>query len=672
MICAIVQARMGSQRFPGKMMEDLDGHPIIWYVFHRLSQCKRIDKIVLATGVSRDNDPLVEFVESLGIKIYRGDNTLLIERYYHCAKYFSADTIIRVTGDCPLIDPVLTDSVVELFEKENADYASNVHPPTYPDGLDVEVFSFDALETAWKEARIDSDREHVTPYLWTNKGLFRCVNLRNSEDYSYMRLTVDYERDLSLLRKIAQKIQLSSSSWQTISVTVRSDPHLFKFNSDITRNEGYADSISQDVPKNKKSREILDFAKKHIPSASQTYSKSYRHVADPLILERGSGAYVWDVDGNRYVDFVCGLGAIILGYNDPGVSEAAMYQITRGVTFSQPTELESQLTGCLLSLFPWADMVRFMKNGSDVTSAAVRLTRAATDREVIACCGYHGFQDWYIGTTSNNAGVPISVQNLSFPFKYNDMDSLQSIFDENPGNVAGIIMEPCQGNGPNCGFLEDVRQISDQYGSLLVFDEVLSGFRIPELAFHNRVNVTPDLVTFGKAIANGFPLSVLMGRGEIMQLLEDSVFVSTTFGGEALSLAAAIATIDALSPNVLSYISELGSLWLKAMSEMIRDKGLAEVVTTIGMTPHCGVSFYKSHGVSEWEYLSIYQEVLSSHGVLSLGVNNFCLAHTKKDVGNHLSAASDALDSVQQAFKKKSVEGILKAHSIVPVFRRSL
>jgi len=230
-----------------------------------------------------------------------------------------------------------------------------------------------------------------------------------------------------------------------------------------------------------KSKEYLERAKKVIPSCTQTFSKGptqFVQGVSPIYLERGDGSHVFDVDGNEYIDYPLALGPVTLGYNYPRVNEAIIKQLKDGITFSLMHPLEVELAELLINIIPCAEMVRFGKNGSDVTSAAVRVARAYTGRDKIACCGYHGWQDWYIGTTTRSAGVPECIKKLTIPFEYNNIESLERIFSENRDEVAGVIMEPIGIVEPKNNFLEKVKEITHKNGAVLIFDEIVIGFRV--------------------------------------------------------------------------------------------------------------------------------------------------------------------------------------------------
>ncbi len=298
----------------------------------------------------------------------------------------------------------------------------------------------------------------------------------------------------------------------------------------------------------KNNSKLFKSALKYIPLASQTYSKSYKvHFKNvsPYFLKKGNGCYVWDEDNNKYIDFISGLLPIIIGYNNKQINNAITKQLRKGIIFSLPTIVETQLSKKLCQLIPSAEMVRFGKNGSDVTSAAIRLSRAYTKRDHIIFCGYHGWHDWYIGSTKMSIGVPKKIKKLTTSFKYNDIQYLEKILKKNPKKYAAVIMEPVYDKEPKNNFLKKVRTLTKKYGCLLIFDEIVTGFRVHLKGAQYFYGVTPDVSCFGKAMANGMPISAIVGKRKIMKNF-DKIFFSTTFGGETLSIVAALETIKYL------------------------------------------------------------------------------------------------------------------------------
>jgi glutamate-1-semialdehyde 2,1-aminomutase len=422
-----------------------------------------------------------------------------------------------------------------------------------------------------------------------------------------------------------------------------------------------------------RSNELYERALKTIPLASQTFSKSamnFPRGASPLFFERGQGAYVWDYDGNKYVDYMLGLMPIILGYCDPDVDEAIRNQLNNGIIFSLPSDLEVQLSEKLIELIPCAEMVRFSKNGSDVTSAAIRLARAHTGRDRIAVSGYHGWHDWYIGTTARNLGVPKSVQDLSSKFIFNDPDSLERLFKTDPVGFAAVILEPTGACEPEDGFLERVRELCDQYGVVLVFDEIVTGFRVDMGGAQRKYGVTPDLATFGKAMANGMPISTIVGRREIMKLMDD-IFFSGTFGGETLSLAAALATITKLEKiNAPEVFERTGKTIRDAVQSIITDFELDDIVSVVGVDwwPRIVVGAYGKN--SQIEMTTLLRQELIEHGIFMGSGFNLSIAHNDESIiAETLFGIHQSIEKFSTYFKTDNPMSNLRGDLIKPVFQ---
>ena len=336
----------------------------------------------------------------------------------------------------------------------------------------------------------------------------------------------------------------------------------------------------------RKSEAMLARAEKRIPLGSQTFSKSrtqYPYGVSPFFIQRGQGSHVWDVDGNEYIDFVSSLASITLGYQDPDVNEAVRHQLDEsGVIFSLPHPLEIEVAELLCEMVPCAERVRFGKNGSDATAGAIRVARAYTGRDHIAVCGYHGWQDWYIGSTARNRGVPMATRELTHAFTYNDLGSLERLLLDRPGQFAAVILEPMNVALPQPGFLEGVKELAHRHGALLVFDETITGFRYANGGAQAVFGVTPDLATFGKGLANGFPVSAVAGRADVMKEMEE-IFFSFTFGGEALSLAAAKATLEKLKREpVVQTLTARGEQAMAGAARVIEEHGLQDLFAING------------------------------------------------------------------------------------------
>lgn len=430
------------------------------------------------------------------------------------------------------------------------------------------------------------------------------------------------------------------------------------------------------MEKYQKSKELLKRAVEVTPLGAQTYSKSFRYYPlgnAPSFIEKGEGCYLYDVDGNKFIDFVCALGPITIGYNNKEINDAVINQLNKGISFSLQGEVEVILAERLIDIVPCAEMVRFVKNGSDATTAAIRLSRAFTGRDLVALCGYHGMHDWSIGATENNRGIPEDVSNLTKKFEYNDIDSIKRLFDEYPNQIAAIILEPIQANGPKEGFLEELRQLTKENGALLIFDEVVSGFRYALGGASELYGVTPDLAAFGKGMGNGLPISAVAGKKEIMKLIEKGIFVSTTFGGETLSMAGSIVALDILSQDgAYDRIWELGSKMKVGLQELVKKYQLQEVLIVSGLAPHCGVEF---EGINSLDYLdiaSIFYQTMVDNGILTVGINCLNLSHTEKEIDKYLEVSEMAMIEIKKAIEQDSTEGILNCGKISPIFRRNI
>ncbi len=405
--------------------------------------------------------------------------------------------------------------------------------------------------------------------------------------------------------------------------------------------------------------------------ASQTFSKSHEQWvkgASPLFLEHGRGAHVWDVDGNKYVDHVLGLLPIVLGYRDPDVDLAIAEQLEKGIVFSLASPLEAELAEILRKQIPCAEMTRFGKNGSDATTAAVRLARACTGRDKVIVCGYHGWHDWYIGTTTRRIGVPKAVQALSLSLPFGDADAVEAALKREPDGYAAIVLEPAGSADPK-PYLERLRALCDRYGVVLVFDEIVSGFRIGLGGAQKHYGVVPDLGCFGKAMANGMPISAVVGRATLMRRMED-IFFSGTFGGEALSLAAAIATVGKLERDGVP-----ARLWAAG------DRIIAEARRLLARERMDG--FIKIVGEGWWPRFayvdppvdaillqSLMRQEFVARGLLLAASFNLCLAHEEQGVFDETVKALDgAFAAVRAALDDPNPAGRLRGRPIQPTFR---
>ncbi len=682
MIAAIIQARMSSTRLPDKTLMEIEGKPMLWHLLERVKQARSIEKIVLATTYNPKDERILNFAKKYGIQAYRGEENDVLDRFYQVARKIKAETIVRVTPDCPLLCPKVVDKVVREYLKGGYDYVTNTLVYTYPEGCDVEVFSFRALEKAWRECADPAQREHVTSYI-KNSGKFKIKNVESHKpvDPRQFKWSVDRKEDLDFVRAVYRHLykKKRNFSLKEIFPLLKKYPEIKKINSGGIMNEGAYKSIlnsSAVMPKEvqlRKTAALKKQAEKMIPSCTQTFSKGPTQFVQgiaPVFLEKGQGSHVWDVDGNEYIDYAMALGPIILGYNYPAVIKAVKKNLENGITFTLPHKAEVELAELLCKIIPCAQMVKFGKNGSDVTSAAVRLSRAYTGRDKIACCGYHGWQDWYVATTANNKGVPRAVRGLTMPFSYNDIRSLERIFQAHKKQVACVIMEPVSIIEPDTGFLEAVKRLTHQNGALLIFDEIVTGFRFSLGGAQEYFNVIPDLACFGKAMGNGFPISALVGTRKVMKFLEE-VFYSLTFGGETVSICAAIATIKSLRENkAVSYIWEQGRKLRDGFNVLARGHGLGGYVQSIGYPPRTVIKFKDKNGQDDLLLKSLFQQECIKRGILFTSGHNISFAHSNKDIDYTLRVYNTVLRIIKYALEKNKIRKMILGEPVSPVFRK--
>lgn len=422
----------------------------------------------------------------------------------------------------------------------------------------------------------------------------------------------------------------------------------------------------------RRSTELLERARRVIPGASQTMSKGPTQWAQgmaPNFVRRADGATVWDVDGNAWLDFPMALGPVILGHRHPAVDEAIARQLQDGITFTLPHELEVEVAERIVATVPCAEMVRFAKSGSDATSAAVRLARAITGRDHVIVAGYHGWHDWYVGSTSRHLGVPDAERALVHTVTPFDAAALAAALDARNGQIAAVVLEPIGAGDPDPAYLQAAVDLAREAGALAIFDEVISGFRVAMGGAQERYGVTPDLAAFGKALGNGMPISALAGSVAHMSVLED-VFFSGTHGGEALSLAAARATLDTLRDHpVHEHIHRLGLALQAGIRDAIARQGLADWVSCGGEPSWTLVGIREPDPASPGlPAKTLLQQELLRRGVLYNGSHFTCLAHTDADIARAVQAYHEALEVVAQALPD-GIGARLEVPVLSPVFR---
>ena len=658
---AIVQARMGSIRFPGKMLQPILGKPMIEQLLRRLSQSSKIDRIVVATGNGKENDPLRDAVKALGYDCYRGDEEDVLKRFYDTAQKYAPSHVVRITGDCPLIDPVLVDDVISEIHAEKADYVSNVSPPTFPDGLDIEVFTFACLEKAHNQATEVIDREHVTPYI-RSSGEFRCLNLENDVNHADSRWTVDDTRDMEVATHIFSHFAPDVSfSWRDVIALEKEHPELFSANKTNTRNAG---SAMDKGPK------LWNRAKQLIPGGNMLLSKRPEMFLPekwPSYFSKAKGCSVWDLDGREYKDMsFMGIGTNTLGYGHSKVDEAVMQTIAKGNMSTLNCPEEVWLAEKLIEMHPWAQGVRFTRSGGEANSVAVRIARAASQRDGVAVCGYHGWHDWYLSANLgdqesltghllpglNATGVPASLRGTTFPFEYNDINEVRRLINEE--NIGVVKMEVTRTIEPAAGFLEEIRELTKQKNIVLIFDECTSGFRQTFGGVHKEYQIEPDMAVFGKTLGNGYAINAVIGRSEIMEHAQSS-FISSTFWTERIGPTAALATLEVMEEiNSWVTISNIG-LQVRSRWQALADQHHLEI-SHFGLAALAGYAFMSENALAYKTYIT--QEMLKA-GFLAGTSLYSSIAHDQETIDRYFEALQPIFRTISECEAGRNIADLL-------------
>ncbi len=422
----------------------------------------------------------------------------------------------------------------------------------------------------------------------------------------------------------------------------------------------------------KKSEEYLTRALRTVPLGSQTFSKSKTQLpvgVSPFFAAKGDGAYIWDVDGNKYIDFVNSLASVTLGYNDPDVNKAVAEQLQNGTIYSLSHELEFKVAEKIVEMVPCAEMVRFGKNGSDATSGAIRLARAYTQRDHVLVCGYHGWQDWYIGSTTRDMGVPKAVKDLTHKFFYNDVTSLQTKLEELKGKVAAVILEPVNVVAPENDFLQKVKDLTHEHGAVLIFDETITGFRYANGGAQEFFGVIPDLASFGKGLANGYPVSAIAGKKELMQLMEE-IFFSFTFGGETLSLAAAYTVLSKLQREpVVEKLFTTGKSLIEKLNLLISEFDLHAIFSVSGYPVWSFLIIKDTKQYDSWELKTLLLQEMFANGIFMIGTHNISYAHSDKDIDDLIRSYRLYFEKVKIAIEKNNLRSMLLCEPLKPLFK---
>ncbi|ABB25067.1 aminotransferase [Synechococcus sp. CC9902] len=648
-VCAIVQARSKSTRFPNKVLKNIgNGNNVIEFLVHRLKLAQLVDEIIIAIPDSEEETFLTQIQSIMGISIVLGSEDDVLERYYQCLDATNADIIVRITADCPLIDPEILDNCINQHITTHSEFTCNTHPPTYPDGMDVEVFNRSLLSDAYKNAEGRHEREHVTPWMKANAKI---LNVTHSTDLSDFRLTIDEKEDLLLINKLLEHLQYNIHA-DLISIIDIFDkyPELKSINSMHSRNEG---SI---LPKSLK---LWRRALKVIGKGNSLLSKNpdmFLPQGWPTYFSKTEGKYVWGIDNHKYKDMaLMGVGTNLLGYSDPYVDESVYEIISEGNMSSLNCPEEVYLAEKMVNLHSWSDKVKFARSGAEANAIAVRLARACTGKEKILFCGYHGWHDWYLATnlTStdnlaghllpglNPTGVPKSLLGSIDSFQYNDIEEFRKLVSLN--SYAAVIMEVERNFKPTNNFLETIAFECKKFGIILIFDECSSGFRETFGGLHKKYQVEPDMAMFGKALGNGYAITCVIGRDYVMEYCQES-FISSTFWTERIGFTAALACLERMEMlRSWEVVTQLGEYFRSRLNDISTNSNLH--ITSSGISALSSYSIISDDWLKYKTYITqefLKQDILATNSIY------FCTKHSMSDIDQYIEILDNLFSVISE------------------------
>lgn len=661
----IIQARMDSSRLPGKVLKEIEGCSMLGWVVERLKYRFHSENILIATTVAQADDPVVEYCKQNGIHLFRGSEEDVLDRYYKAALKLGKNHIVRITADCPLIDAELVERVLEHHMKTGVDYSSNTLTPTYPDGLDTEVFTFEALKRSWNEASLPSEREHVTQFIIRHPELFRTENVRAEKDHSDLRWTVDEPADLQFVTKVYKYFNGRKFLTKDVLNLMEENPDFLKYNAQFKRNEGLDKSLAMDekmehsVELNGSGQKLYVRAKKVIPGGVQLLSKRpemYLPGKWPAYYKRAKGCEVEDLDGNVYRDFSnFGVGSCLLGYADPDVNTAVSEAIEQGnmSTLNCPEEVE--LAELLCEIHPWAKMVRYARTGGEAMAVAVRIARAKTGRSKVLVGGYHGWQNWYLAANLGETdalgsgllleglepnGVPNELKGTTTVFHHNCVEELNEKVKLAGKELAAIVCEVQRYEAPTKEFLNALREAADASGAVLIIDEITSGWRTNIGGIHLRYGLEPDIAVFAKAMSNGYPMAAIIGREDHMQAAQNT-FISSTYWTERIGPVAALATIRKFQKEQIpDKIVLKGKLLQKIWQKISKSTGVVMNVGHQDMPPLSHFSFHSDPGRLK---KTAWTNLMMNRGYLDSGCCYLTASHSEELIKTYSEECLSAL-----------------------------
>jgi len=629
--------RISSSRLPGKALLEVRGIPMIVYLIKRFkAMCS--EKLIICTTDLPEDSCFDIIAEQLEIEIFHGNANNILHRHLKCAEQFFLDYIINVDCDDIFSSPELVERITSKLPMYNVVYSDG-----YPFGTNLFAYSTEVMGfLPVHEKQVDTGWGAL---IKNNPSFTQYVIEANSNERNEIRLSMDYMQDFLLFKCIIEALDMDTRvvSQNEIIEYVKNNQVLLS---------GFNNKMSE-------GQKLYLKAKQIIPGGTQLLSKRPEMFLPdywPSYYSRAKGCKVWDLDGYVYTDCsYMGIGANVLGYAFEPVDEAAKQAIENGgmCTLNAPEEVT--LAELILKIHPWADMVRYAKAGGEAMAMAVRIARAYAKKDIVLVCGYHGWHDWYLAANLvrgdpladvhlkglDPSGVPQRLAGSNLIFHYNDLPGFMKLIDENEGRIAAVVMEPIRNEYPRDGFLDEVRQVTSKKKIVLIFDEITAGFRICCGGSHLMLNVEPDIAVFAKGITNGYPLSVLIGKADVMSAAQDT-FISSTFWTERVAFAAAIASVNYFKEyEVHKHLMELGQYVQLKWKELAEACNLDILVGGIFPLSHFSLQYKDALA-----HKTFFTQQMLSEGYLASTAFYLSLAHSKEIVDGYLTACGKVFQSI--------------------------
>ncbi len=659
-VIAFIQARAESERFPNKIFYKINNLSLIEILIKRIRKSKYLKKIVILTYKSNQNKNLIPIIKRNNCEIFFGDKNNVLKRFYLASKkYKNFHQILRITGDCTLSDPSLIDEIIASHLKTDSDFTSNVNPPTFPDGFDVEIFKKSLLIETFKKSKSKFDQEHVTPLMSKNKKI-KINNYSQKDNFSKYKISVDqfddYQKIKYLIKNNNNDIFINKFKIQSFLKKNHN-----KFKSHFNYNLG---------SKLSKGQKMWIKSQKIIAGGNMFFSKNpdnYLPKLWPSYFSKSKKCYLWDLSNKKYTD-VClmGVGTNILGYANPKIDKKVFEAINKGnmTTLNCPEEVE--FSEKLLSINTWADKVKLARTGGELNSIAIRLARAATNKTKIAVCGYHGWHDWYLAANLKNKnnlnnhlfkglnakGIPKELKNTVFTFENNNFNQILKLTQKY--DLAAIKLEVTRNNDTDIKFIKKLRKLADTKKIVLIFDECTSGFRETFGGIHKNFGVNPDIALFGKSIGNGYPITALVGKDSIMDYCKDT-FISSTFWSDRIGPTAGLATLNEMEKlKSWKQISARGKKIKKNWERLAYNHNLNISIQGVSSLPN----FYFKNRNNLIYKTFITQEMLKKN-ILSTMAIYVCIDHSETILNRYFDNLNDIFYKISKNNSDKELIKLL-------------